>query len=145
MIYMLFHVKAKKSVAPEVTISYIAADAEASENVRIQRQDEEPDMFYRTTQAEDSNKNKTSGFNKPGTKNALKVAKEALNANYMVICFCLANTPVSILSLFFFGCVQANEGCDLFLVLFRWLIPFKLLAIVPCILVVIYKLKKNNP
>ena len=58
-------------------------------------------MFYRTTQAKDSNKNKTSGFNKPGTKNALKVAKEALNANYMVICFCLANTPVSILSFFF--------------------------------------------
>ena len=73
-------VKAKNSVAPVVTISYIAAVAEASRNVRIQRQDEELDMFYRTHQPDTLNKNTNSIFNEPGTKNALKVAKEALNA-----------------------------------------------------------------
>ena len=142
-------VKAKKSVTPVVTVTYINVE-EASKNastsldMRIKRQNEEPNMFYRTQLPHNSNKTLSSELNKIASKNAFKVAKEALNANYIVIFFCLANTPVSISSIVYSGCQPQKEDCDFFLVLFRHFIPFKLLAIVSCVLTVICKLRKTN-
>ena len=145
-------VKFKSSVAPVVTLSTIATTGNFQDNastqadVRIRRQDEEPDMFYRMAAAPNSNVSSVmKNEGKDTTKSVFNVAKESLNANYIVIFFCLANTPLSISSIAFHGCHQRNNDCDFFMVLYRYLILFRTLAVLPCLLTVIYKIKKNSP
>ena len=121
----------------------------------IRRKNREPFTFHWVMQVEEDYLSESTESKSPAelslrnssslsSKSVLSIARAALNINYIVILFCLANTPLSIMALVYSSCRDDNNYCDTFLLLYKVMIVVRILAFFGGTFIFFYKIKKYD-
>ena len=145
-------VKVKKSVNPIVNLRTIFPK-ESVTTSSIKRMEGEVDVFVKVEETEETREEKSEDIR--GSSNEILdlsesnisevylVARTALNMNYVVILGCLMYFIRAVLSIIYCEC-HINDDCDVFIIVWKYLIPLRIILVVCGCYVFYYKLKRNE-